>query len=75
MTVYVEQGYASSEPVVRTVSKVIDCAKGGNKIYVGIDVEKDKHDYYICNSDGVELYSPFIIANNLEGFENLIDHI
>lgn len=44
-------------------------------IYVGIDVAKDKHDCSICNSDGVELYPPFIIANNLEGFENLMDHI
>lgn len=75
MTVYVEQGYASSESVVRTVSEVIDCAKGGNMIDVGIDVAKDKHDCSICNSDGVELYPPFIIANNLEGFENLMDHI
>lgn len=44
-------------------------------IDVGIDVAKDKHDCSICNSDGVELYPPFIIANNLEGFENLMDHI
>lgn len=44
-------------------------------IYVGIDVAKDKHDCYICDSDGVELYPPFIIANNREGFEKLMDHI
>ena len=75
MTVYVEQGYASSESAVRTVSEAIDCAKGGNMIYVGIDVAKDKHDCYICDSDGVELYPPFIIANNREGFEKLMDHI
>ena len=44
-------------------------------IYVGIDVAKDKHDCYICDSDGVELYSPFIIANNREGFEELMERI
>lgn len=40
-------------------------------IYVGIDVAKDKHDCYICDSDGVELFSPFVIRNNLEGFNKL----
>ena len=44
-------------------------------IYVGIDVAKDKHDCYICDSDGVELYPPFIISNNQEGFEKLMDCI
>lgn len=44
-------------------------------IYVGIDVAKDKHDCYICDSDGVELYPPFIISNNREGFEKLMDCI
>ena len=44
-------------------------------IYVGIDVAKDKHDCYICDSDGVELYPPFIIANNREGFEKLMNRI
>ena len=40
-------------------------------IYVGIDVAKDKHDCYISDSDGVELYAPFIISNTKEGFEDL----
>jgi transposase len=44
-------------------------------VYVGIDVAKDKHDCYICDSDGVELYSPFIIANNRQGFEKLMERI
>ena len=44
-------------------------------VYVGIDVAKDKHDCYICDSDGVELYPPFIIANNREGFEELMERI
>ena len=44
-------------------------------VYVGIDVAKDKHDCYICDSDGLELCSPFIIANNREGFEELIGRI
>ena len=44
-------------------------------VYVGIDVAKDKHDCYICDSDGVELYPPFIIANNRVGFEELMGRI
>ena len=40
-------------------------------IYVGIDVAKDKHDCYISDSDGVELYAPFIVSNTKEGFEDL----
>ena len=44
-------------------------------IYVGIDVAKDKHDCYICDSDGVELFPPFVIANNREGFEELMERI
>ena len=44
-------------------------------VFVGIDVAKDKHDCYICDSDGLELYSPFIIANNREGFEELMERI
>lgn len=44
-------------------------------VYVGIDVAKDKHDCYICDSDGVELYPPFIISNNREGFEKLMEYI
>ena len=44
-------------------------------IYVGIDVAKDKHDCYVCDSDGVELYAPFIIQNSRAGFENLFEKV
>ena len=71
-----------SNKVTRAVSpwseqyqKLLPRTKGGNMIYVGIDVAKDKHDCYICDSNGVELYPPFIIANNREGFEKLMDLI
>lgn len=40
-------------------------------IFVGIDVAKDKHDFFITNSDGELLFNAFTIANNLEGFNNL----
>ncbi len=44
-------------------------------IYVGIDVAKDKHDCYICDSDGIERYAPFIISNSRSGFEELYEKI
>ena len=44
-------------------------------IFVGIDVAKDKHDCFICNSDGDVLFSPFTISNSLEGFNDLFDKI
>ena len=44
-------------------------------IYVGIDVAKDKHDCYVSDSDGVELYAPFIIQNTREGFEDLFEKV
>ena len=76
MTVYIEQGYASSESRGPNSIRSYSPYKGGhNMIYVGIDVAKDKHDCYICDSDGVELYPPFIISNNREGFEKLMDCI
>ena len=40
-------------------------------IYVGIDVAKDKHDCFICNSDGEILFNAFTIPNTMEGFDNL----
>ena len=40
-------------------------------IYVGIDVAKDKHDCFICNSDGEVLFNAFTIPNTMEGFGNL----
>ena len=44
-------------------------------IYVGIDVAKDKHDCFITNSDGEELFKAFTIANNLTGFTELYQKI
>ena len=44
-------------------------------IYVGIDVAKDKHDCYVSDSDGVELYAPFVIQNTREGFEDLFEKV
>lgn len=41
-------------------------------IYAGIDVAKDKHDCFISDSDGLVLYEPFTIANNRDGFNELI---
>ena len=41
-------------------------------VYVGIDVEKDKHDCFIVNSDGEVLYDVFTIQNDMDGFEDLL---
>ena len=43
-------------------------------IYVGIDVAKDKHDCFITNSDGEALFYVFTIANNLDGFNELLNN-
>ena len=44
-------------------------------IYVGIDVAKDKHDCFITNTDGEALFNVFTIANNLDGFNELLNKI
>ncbi len=44
-------------------------------IYVGIDVAKDKHDCFIINSGGEDLFSSFTIPNNLDGFNDLYQKI
>lgn len=41
-------------------------------ICVGIDVAKDKHDCFICNSEGEVLYDVFTIQNDMDGFEDLM---
>ena len=41
-------------------------------IFVGIDVAKDKHDCFICNSDGEVLADVFTVDNSREGFDNLL---
>ena len=43
--------------------------------FVGIDVAKDKHDCFICNSDGEVLFHAFTIPNTKEGFDNLYQKI
>lgn len=40
-------------------------------ILVGIDVAKDKHDCFICNSDVEVLFKAFTISNSMEGFNDL----
>lgn len=40
-------------------------------IFVGIDAAKDKHDCFICNSDGDVLNDVFTISNTLDGFNDL----
>lgn len=44
-------------------------------IYVGIDVAKDKHDCFICNSDGEVLFDVFTIKNNISGFDELMQKL
>ena len=44
-------------------------------IYVGIDVAKDKHDCFICNSEGEVLFKAFTFQNNMEGFNELYQRI
>lgn len=44
-------------------------------ILVGIDIAKDKHDCFICNSDGEVLFNAFTIPNSMEGFNKLFEKI
>lgn len=44
-------------------------------ILVGIDVAKDKHDCFICNSEGDALFNSFTIPNSMEGFNDLYEKI
>ena len=44
-------------------------------ILVGIDVAKDKHDCFICNSEGEVLFSAFTISNSMQGFNSLYEKI
>ena len=44
-------------------------------IYVGIDAAKDKHDCFICNSEGEVLFKSFTFQNNMEGFNELYQRI
>ena len=44
-------------------------------ICVGIDVAKDKHDCFIINSNGEVLADAFVIQNNADGFEQLLQTI
>lgn len=44
-------------------------------IFVGIDAAKDKHDCFICNSDGKVFYNCFTISNTINGFNDLWNKI
>jgi hypothetical protein len=44
-------------------------------IYVGIDVAKDKHDCFICNSEGEVLFNAFTFTNTKQGFNDLFSKI
>lgn len=44
-------------------------------VFVGIDVAKDKHDCFICNSEGEVLADVFTVSNSKEGFEKLFQII
>lgn len=44
-------------------------------IYVGIDVAKNKHDCFITNSEGQDLFRSFSIPNSLNGFNDLYQKI
>lgn len=44
-------------------------------VYVGIDVAKDKHDGFICNSDGEVLFEAFTFQNSRQGFDELCSKI
>ena len=44
-------------------------------IFVGIDVAKDKHDCFICNSEGEALCKTFTFPNNMDGFNHLYEKI
>ena len=44
-------------------------------IYAGIDVAKDKHDCFLCNSNGEVLFDAFTFPNNMQGFEELYQRI
>ena len=44
-------------------------------IYAGIDVTKNKHDYFITNSDSEVLFKAFTIPNNRDGVDELYQKI
>lgn len=44
-------------------------------IFIGIDAAKDKHDCFICSSEGEVLYNVFTISNTLDGFNDLLTKI
>ena len=44
-------------------------------VCVGIDVAKDKHDCFILSSEGEVLADVFTVANNMDGFETLLQRI
>ena len=74
MTVYIERGYESSEPLWVQQHQII-FMEVIPMIIVAVDVAKDKHDCFITNTDGEVLFEPFVIPNTLEGFDSLFRKI
>jgi Transposase and inactivated derivatives len=44
-------------------------------IYAGIDVAKEKHDCLVSDTGGLVLLEPFTIANNRNGFDDLLSKL
>ncbi len=44
-------------------------------LYVGIDIARSKHDFFIMGESGERIAGPITIKNNLDGFEKLIQTI
>lgn len=44
-------------------------------LYVGIDVARSKHDFFIMGENGERIIGPVTIKNNLDGFNKLIQAI
>ena len=72
--VYLERGYKFKE-FSWTKCSVNSFFREAFMFLVGIDVAKDKHDCFIMTSDGKVLFKPFVIPNNLEGFNCLYEKI
>ena len=44
-------------------------------LYVGIDIARSKHDFFIMGESGEKIAGPITIKNSLNGFEKLIQTI
>lgn len=70
MTVDSEQDYKRKEPCGPKQYLYL-LLKNFLMIYVRIDIAKDKHNYFITNSNGEILFPDFIIQNNHDGFAKI----